>query len=214
MAGPFIFARDIQDAVKEGKREIEIPDGARISAAAFDLIRESQIQITYVTPQAGESDPVPLADETPVEKKAESIPEPASEATGASAACEVTESDIEEIARRVIERFREIKGLAQAEPAEEERAPSDDDDLVICRCEEITKGEIKEAIRNGMKTLNGIKRITRAGMGLCQGETCQRLVTQILAGELGVSPAEVEPATARAPVRPLRLSVFATGYSS
>lgn len=211
MAAVFIFARDIQDAVKDGKREIEIPDGARISAAAFDLIRESQIQITYVTPQAGESDVVPLADETPVEKKAESIPEPASEATGASAAGEVTESDIEEIARRVIERFREIKGLAPAEPAEEERAPSDDDDLVICRCEEITKGEIKEAIRNGMKTLNGIKRITRAGMGLCQGETCQRLVTQILAGELGVSPAEVEPATARAPVRPLRLSVFATG---
>jgi bacterioferritin-associated ferredoxin len=208
MAAVFIFARDIQDAVKEGKREIEIPDGARISSAAFDLIRESQIQITYVTPQAEESDVVPLADETPVEKKAESIPEPASEATDASAACEVTESDIEEIARRVIERFREIKGLA---PAEEERAPSDDDDLVICRCEEITKGEIKEAIRNGMKTLNGIKRITRAGMGLCQGETCQRLVTQILAGELGVSPAEVEPATARAPVRPLRLSVFATG---
>ncbi len=208
MAAVFIFARDIQDAVKEGKREIEIPDGARISSAAFDLIRESQIQITYVNPQAGESDLVPLADETPVEKKAESIPEPASEATGASAAGEVTESDIEEIARRVIERFREIKGLA---PAEEERAPSDDDDLVICRCEEITKGEIKEAIRNGMKTLNGIKRITRAGMGLCQGETCQRLVTQILAGELGVSPAEVEPATARAPVRPLRLSVFATG---
>ena len=211
MAAVFIFARDIQDAVKEGKREIEIPDGARISAAAFDLIRERQIQITYVTPQAGESDLVPLADETPVEKKAESIPEPASETTDAGAAGEVTESDIEEIARRVIERFREIKGLAPTEPAEEESAPSDDDDLVICRCEEITKGEIKEAIRNGMKTLNGIKRVTRAGMGLCQGQTCQSLVTQILASALGVSPADVEPTTARAPVRPLRVSVFATG---
>ncbi|MCF8063418.1 MAG: (2Fe-2S)-binding protein [Deltaproteobacteria bacterium] len=83
--------------------------------------------------------------------------------------------------------------------------------MIICRCEEITKGEIKEAIRNGMTTLNGIKRVTRAGMGLCQGQTCQRLVSRILISELGLPPAEVEPSTARAPVRPVRLSVFATG---
>ncbi|OPX41664.1 MAG: (2Fe-2S)-binding protein [Desulfobacteraceae bacterium 4484_190.3] len=89
--------------------------------------------------------------------------------------------------------------------------PEDDDDLVICRCEEITKGEIKQAIRNGMRTLNGIKRITRAGMGLCQGQTCQRLVSQILASELGIPLSEVTPTTARAPVRPLKLSAFATG---
>ncbi len=81
--------------------------------------------------------------------------------------------------------------------------------MVICRCEEITKGAIKDAIKNGMQTLNGIKRITRAGMGLCQGQTCQRLVTQILAEELGLSIAEIEPITARGPVRPLRLAVFA-----
>ena len=62
-----------------------------------------------------------------------------------------------------------------------------------------------------MQTVSGIKRITRAGMGLCQGQTCERLVTQILARELGRAPAELEPMTARAPVRPLPLSVFATG---
>jgi NAD(P)H-nitrite reductase large subunit len=86
-----------------------------------------------------------------------------------------------------------------------------DDDLIICRCEEITRGQIKEAIRNGLQTVSGVKRITRAGMGLCQGQTCERLVTQILARELGRPPAELEPLTARAPVRPLPLSVFATG---
>ncbi|MEW5725503.1 MAG: (2Fe-2S)-binding protein [Thermodesulfobacteriota bacterium] len=89
--------------------------------------------------------------------------------------------------------------------------PEADDDLIICRCEEISKGEIKEAIRSGLVTLNGIKRVTRAGMGLCQGQTCGRLVTQVVCRELGLSPAEVEPATARAPVRPVRLSVLATG---
>ena len=91
----------------------------------------------------------------------------------------------------------------------ESKQQADLDDLVICRCEEITRGEIKEAIRNGMRTLNGIKRITRAGMGLCQGQTCQRLVAQILSEELGISAADVDPTTARGPVRPLRLEVFA-----
>jgi NAD(P)H-nitrite reductase large subunit len=90
-----------------------------------------------------------------------------------------------------------------------EGTPPSDDDLVICRCEEITRGEIKEAIRNGMRTLNGIKRVTRAGMGLCQGQTCQLLVARILTEELGLDAAEIDPTTARGPVRPLRLEVFA-----
>lgn len=206
MAVVFIFARDIQDALKEGKKEIEIPEGARISAAALDLIRENQVQITFIAPKAETSDFTPLSDETQEPK-----PEPAGEASDVSPAGEVTEDDIEGIARRVIERFRQLKGFEPVESAGEEMTTADDDDLIICRCEEITKGEIKEAIRNGMKTLNGIKRITRAGMGLCQGQTCQRLVTQILASELKMSPEELEPTTARAPVRPLRVSVFATG---
>jgi hypothetical protein len=46
-------------------------------------------------------------------------------------------------------------------------------------------------------------------MGLCQGQTCQELVTRLLAEELGVKPHEVEPMTARGPVRPLRMDVFA-----
>jgi len=122
------------------------------------------------------------------------------------------EAELERIVDRVIERFNKLKGRATGPktPAAEATTPADDD-LVICRCEEITRGAIKEAIRNGMQTVSGIKRITRAGMGLCQGQTCERLVTQILARELGRPPAELEPMTARAPVRPLPLSVFATG---
>ncbi|MBW2467930.1 MAG: (2Fe-2S)-binding protein [Deltaproteobacteria bacterium] len=81
--------------------------------------------------------------------------------------------------------------------------------MIICRCEEITKGEIKAAIRNGMHTVNGVKRITRAGMGLCQGQTCQRLVIRIIAEELRKSVADIAPTTARGPVRPLRMAVFA-----
>jgi hypothetical protein len=46
-------------------------------------------------------------------------------------------------------------------------------------------------------------------MGLCQGQTCQRLVAQILTEELGLAAADIDPTTARGPVRPLRLEVFA-----
>jgi NAD(P)H-nitrite reductase large subunit len=83
-----------------------------------------------------------------------------------------------------------------------------DDDLIICRCEEITKGEIRRAIHDGMFTLTEIRRFLRAGMGLCQGQTCSRLVKGMIARELGISPLEVEPAAARAPMRPIEMKVL------
>lgn len=87
--------------------------------------------------------------------------------------------------------------------------PQLDDDRIICRCEEITKGEIRQAVHDGMFTLTEIRRYLRTGMGLCQGQTCAKLVKGIVARELGISPAELEPATSRAPVRPIEMRVFA-----
>ena len=58
--------------------------------------------------------------------------------------------------------------------------PEPDDDLIICRCEEITRGEIRKAIHEGMFTMTEVKRYLRTGMGLCQGQTCGRLVKRIL----------------------------------
>ena len=86
--------------------------------------------------------------------------------------------------------------------------PQPDDDMLICRCEEITKGEIRKAVHDGMWTLTEIRRYLRQGMGLCQGQTCARLVKGIVARELGISPAELEPATSRAPRRPVEMKVF------
>ena len=56
---------------------------------------------------------------------------------------------------------------------------------VICRCEQITEGEIVEAIRRGARSLDGVKRRVRAGMGRCQGGFCAPRVMEILARELG-----------------------------
>lgn len=90
-----------------------------------------------------------------------------------------------------------------------EFVPQPDDDLIICRCEEVTKGEIRKAVHEGMFTMTEVRRYLRTGMGLCQGQTCGRLVKSIVARELGVSPAELEPATSRAPMRPTEMHIFA-----
>ena len=60
---------------------------------------------------------------------------------------------------------------------------------VICRCESITEGEIIDAIHRplGARTLDGIKRRTRAGMGRCQAGFCMPRTMEILARELGLS---------------------------
>lgn len=84
-----------------------------------------------------------------------------------------------------------------------------DDDLLVCRCEEITKGEIRRAIHQGMFTIEELRRYLRCGMGLCQGQTCGRLVKNIVAAELGVSPTEITSATARVPMRPIEMAVLA-----
>ena len=64
---------------------------------------------------------------------------------------------------------------------------------VICRCETITEAEIVAAINEscGARTVDGVKRRTRAGMGRCQGGFCGPRVTQILARELGIPVTEV-----------------------
>ena len=79
----------------------------------------------------------------------------------------------------------------------------------ICRCEEVTRKEIEEAIADGATTLAGIKRRTRAGMGLCQGRTCQRLITQILSK--ASNPAEIKPPTSRPPVRAIKIGEIVEG---
>lgn len=78
-----------------------------------------------------------------------------------------------------------------------------DDNIIICRCEEVTKGEIRQAIKAGALTPQAVKRFTRAGMGLCQGRTCRRLIAQIIAQETGQPMAEILPSTYRPPTRPL-----------
>lgn len=91
-----------------------------------------------------------------------------------------------------------------------EFVPMPDDDMIICRCEEITKGEIRKAVHAGMFTMQEIRRYLRAGMGLCQGQTCSKLVKGIVAAEQKVSPTLINPATSRGPIRPTEMRTLAS----
>ena len=93
---------------------------------------------------------------------------------------------------------KDIPCVAQASP-EEIRALIEEDPAygnVICRCETVTEGEIRNAIRRplGAKSLDGIKRRTRAGMGRCQSGFCAPKVVEILAKERNISPLELTKA--------------------
>ena len=83
-------------------------------------------------------------------------------------------------------------------------------DHIICRCEEVTLEEVLDAIRRGARDVDAVKRMTRAGMGLCQGKTCGRIVAAIIAREIGCPVCEVKTVTARIPVRPIPASVIAS----
>ena len=64
---------------------------------------------------------------------------------------------------------------------------------IVCRCEQVSEGEIRDAIRRplGAKSLDGVKRRVRAGMGRCQAGFCSPRIMDILAEELGVDVADI-----------------------
>ena len=81
-------------------------------------------------------------------------------------------------------------------------------DIIICRCQEVTRQEILDAIEQGATTVDGVKRRTRAGMGLCQGKTCERLVAKIISQETGIPMEQILPQTKRMPVRPVKIGIL------
>jgi glycerol-3-phosphate dehydrogenase len=87
------------------------------------------------------------------------------------------------VARRAaIPRFR-LHGTAERNALIRQNPEYGD---VVCRCELVTKAEIREAIRRGARTLDGIKFRTRSQMGRCHGAFCTMKIIQIMAEELGL----------------------------
>ncbi|GIK39075.1 MAG: (2Fe-2S)-binding protein [Chloroflexota bacterium] len=82
------------------------------------------------------------------------------------------------------------------------------DDVVVCRCEEVTAGAVRAAVRAGATHLNQLKPWARAGMGRCQGRVCGPIVAHLVAQETGWDLAAVGTFTARPPVKPIPMGVI------
>jgi len=97
--------------------------------------------------------------------------------------------------KNFISKRKGIVSFANASDRERDRLIAKDPlyGHVICRCEKITESEIVQAIHRpiGARTIDGIKRRVRAGMGRCQGGFCGPQVFSILSRELGISPDEI-----------------------
>lgn len=94
------------------------------------------------------------------------------------------------LSRREVVRFKELSveektALIRREPAF---------GRVVCRCESITEGEIRVALRSPVPpvSVDGVKRRCNTGMGRCQGGFCGSRVMQLLADERGVDPLRIE----------------------
>ena len=115
--------------------------------------------------------------------------------------------DVAEVSRLrarmvLFDRFR--RGLAAAFPWPAEMASSVADDVIVCRCEAITAGEIREAAgAKDAPELNRAKALSRVGMGRCQGRYCGSAAAEILADARGVPLADVGRLRGQAPVKPL-----------
>jgi bacterioferritin-associated ferredoxin len=74
-----------------------------------------------------------------------------------------------------------------------------------------TLDEIRELIKNGCTTIDEIKRLSRCGMGPCQGRTCRSVVSQELSKALNIPLSEVKMTTFRQPMKPVKLGAFLGG---
>ncbi|WP_099722373.1 NAD(P)/FAD-dependent oxidoreductase [Bordetella bronchiseptica] len=93
-------------------------------------------------------------------------------------------------------------------PADAYRRPGDD--TIVCRCEEITAGQIRATVRLGCSGPNQMKAFLRCGMGPCQGRLCGLTVSELIADERGVPLPEVGYYRLRFPTKPVTLGELAS----
>ncbi len=81
--------------------------------------------------------------------------------------------------------------------------------ILVCRCEDVTLHDVEHAIASGYRDLEEIKRYTGFGTGPCQGKECLGPMALALLRLTGAAPSEIAPFTARPPMQPTPLRLFA-----
>lgn len=119
------------------------------------------------------------------------------------------DADIRQLQQR-IRKQRAFRRFLDAlyEPAGDTRIPADD--TIVCRCENVTAGDIRLQLRNGSTDPNQVKSFTRCGMGPCQGRQCGLTVTELIASHHGVPESSVGYYRLRPPLRPITLAELAS----
>jgi len=87
-------------------------------------------------------------------------------------------------------------------------------EVIVCRCEDLTIEKLREYIRMGFRTVEEIKRISRAGMGNCQGRTCTQLIAKEIAAYYHIPVEDVLVPTFRPPVEPIEVAVLERSYDA
>ena len=104
-------------------------------------------------------------------------------------------------------RFR--RGLETSFPVPTRWASEAADELIVCRCEEITAGELRACARDtGARELNRLKALTRIGMGRCQGRMCAPAAARLLADAAGCALQDVGRFRGQAPIKPLPITLM------
>jgi NADPH-dependent 2,4-dienoyl-CoA reductase/sulfur reductase-like enzyme len=93
------------------------------------------------------------------------------------------------------------------QPREENRIPADN--VMVCRCEEVTAGDLRNFVALGCAGPNQAKSFGRCGMGPCQGRMCGLTVTEVIAKARGVTAEEVGYYRIRPPIKPITLGELA-----
>jgi NAD(P)H-nitrite reductase large subunit len=83
------------------------------------------------------------------------------------------------------------------------------DDTLVCRCEEVTAGEIRAAVAAWGASAGAVKGVTRCGMGYCQGRICGNLLEELTARAVGCTREEVGGLSVRPPLKPVRVGELA-----
>ena len=83
------------------------------------------------------------------------------------------------------------------------------DETVVCRCEEVTAGEVRAAAALGCQGPNQLKAFTRGGMGPCQGRLCGLTISQVMAETRGMGVMDIGYLRTRPPIKPITLGILA-----
>ena len=81
--------------------------------------------------------------------------------------------------------------------------------VILCRCEDVTLADVQHAVALGYTDLEEVKRYTGFGTGPCQGKECLRAIAVAIAEASGCAPETLAPFTARPPLVPTPLRIFA-----